>query len=183
MSPSLLGHAGGSWDEGLTTLLLIAAGILGWIGISRLRGREFLRVPRPAAWLLVVLAVASVAGAVALPGLVKPKIASLRPTTKAVVKIVEPQAGETFTGDPAIVPIRIDLEGASLASASSTSVTPDQGHIHVSLDGLLISMTQQEEGMIDVAPGRHTIVVDFVAGDHGPFNPPVLDRVSFLVEG
>ena len=59
---------------------------------------------------------------------------------------------------------------------------PDTGHIHLSLDGALISMSGDQLQVIDlrnVSPGAHTLTADFVAADHLPFDPPVTTQVTF----
>ena len=68
--------------------------------------------------------------------------------------------------------------------ATSTDLKPDEGHIHVILDGQLVTMTSGTEPTIpDVAPGHHVIQVEFVANDHGPFFPNVVAVSSFEVKG
>ena len=73
---------------------------------------------------------------------------------------------------------RVDI----LASNEAFSITPDTGHIHLSMDGTLISMSGDTLQVIDlrnVTPGEHTLTADFVAADHLPFNPPVTSSVTF----
>ena len=66
------------------------------------------------------------------------------------------------------------LTGGTIVDATSTTLTPDTGHVHLSLDGKLVSMTYglvQEIPLAGLAPGRHTLEAEFVAADHGPFDP------------
>jgi hypothetical protein len=54
--------------------------------------------------------------------------------------------------------------------------------VHLSLDGTLVSMTYglvQEVSVQGLAPGRHTLQAEFVANDHGPFDPRVTSTVVF----
>jgi hypothetical protein len=47
------------------------------------------------------------------------------------------------------------------------------------LDGRLVSMLAGSTSSIPVQPGRHTLQVEFVAVDHGPFSPRVRQTVTF----
>jgi hypothetical protein len=80
------------------------------------------------------------------------------------------------------VTVRVELTGARLIEEVSTDLAPDEGHIHLSLDGETITLLGTLEEVIpDVPPGPHLLEVEFVAADHGPFNPRVLQTVSFEV--
>ena len=108
--------------------------------------------------------------------------ASQRPSSTAKVTIVSPTNGEVVKGPDVVV--KVDLTGAKIVQATSTDLRPDEGHIHVSLDGQLVTMTSGTETTIpDVAPGHHVVQVDFVANDHGPFFPNVVAVTSFEVKG
>ena len=108
--------------------------------------------------------------------------ASQRPSSTAKVTIVSPTNGEVVKGPDVVV--KVDLTGAKIVQATSTDLQPDEGHIHVSLDGQLVTMTSGTETTIpDVAPGHHVVQVDFVANDHGPFFPNVVAVTSFEVKG
>lgn len=103
-----------------------------------------------------------------------------RPSSTAELSIVAPKVAEVVRGST--VDLRVDLQGAKLAPASSTDIVPDEGHLHVLLDDTLISMTEGLEQRIpDVPPGPHRIQVEFVANDHAPFDPRVVAVVAFEV--
>jgi hypothetical protein len=51
----------------------------------------------------------------------------------------------------------------------------------VYLDSRLITMTQGLEQPLSVGSGAHRLAVEFVAADHAPFNPDVIQQVSFVV--
>lgn len=65
---------------------------------------------------------------------------------------------------------------------TSTNLEPDEGHLHLRLDGKLLSMTLGLIETIDVTPGPHVVEIEFVANDHLPFDPRVLAAVPFTVK-
>lgn len=111
-----------------------------------------------------------------------PSITGPRPSSTAVLTIESPSNGEVVHGGT--VRLVVSLDGAELVQAASTTLRPDQGHLHVSVDDTLVSMTNGTEQTIpDLAPGVHLIKVEFVANDHGPFDPRVISAVSVRVQG
>jgi hypothetical protein len=105
-----------------------------------------------------------------------------RPSTTAQLEIVSPRAGEMFRGDPASVPITLQLEGGRVVPISSLRLVPNQGHIHVYLDGSLVSMTSGLDATVNASPGDHQLQVEFVAMDHAPFQPRVRAAVTFSIQ-
>jgi hypothetical protein len=106
--------------------------------------------------------------------------ADARPSSTARLSIVAPRNGEALAG-PA-VQLKVSLEGATITPATSTNLRPDEGHLHVILDDRLISMTSGlRENIPDVKPGSHLLRVEFVASDHAPFDPRVVQQVAFEV--
>lgn len=101
-----------------------------------------------------------------------------RPSSPATVAIVKPENGAVVkTGD---VNLKIELEGGKVVDPGVTEVTPTTGHIHVELDGVVVSMRYGLEQTVEVAdPGTHTLRVEFVAADHRPFDPRVFTDVAF----
>jgi hypothetical protein len=78
--------------------------------------------------------------------------------------------------------LRVSLAEATLTAVTSQDISPDEGHLHVSVDGRLISMTSGlRQTLPHLDPGRHLIQVEFVAADHLPFDPRVLTRAVFEV--
>ena len=51
-----------------------------------------------------------------------------------------PANGQVFHGASVTVPVKIELTGATIASTTSTTFRPDLGHLHLSLDGQIVSM-------------------------------------------
>lgn len=104
-----------------------------------------------------------------------------RPSSTARLSIVSPEVGEVVRGST--VDLRLRLEDATIVPGTSTDIQPDEGHLHVLLDGSLISMTEGlEQDITDVQPGAHRIQVEFVATDHAPFDPRVISVVAFEVK-
>ncbi len=104
---------------------------------------------------------------------------ALRPRSTATLAIVEPLPGVTISGTS--IQIRLGLTGARLVLQTSTRLVPDEGHIHVKLDGKLVSMTAGLEQQVPVTTGPHIIEAEFVANDHLPFNPRILTTLPFVV--
>lgn len=112
---------------------------------------------------------------------VTPSVAAERPASTATLTIERPRNGERVTGTRA--PLEIDLRGAEIVDQASTDLRPDEGHLHVMLDGQLVSMTSGTSQVLsDLTPGEHLLQVEFVANDHAPFDPRVLAGVSFDVK-
>jgi hypothetical protein len=104
----------------------------------------------------------------------------VRPSSTAQLQILSPTNGETVQGPN--VPLEVSLEGAHIVSTTSRNLKPDEGHLHVSLDGQIVSMTfGLDQAIPGVAPGQHTLRVEFVANDHSPFDPRVFKELVFTV--
>jgi len=108
-----------------------------------------------------------------------PKVAD-RPVTKARVQILSPTPFQETGPD---VTVQVKLIGAKEVPQVEGALNPEEGHIHVSLDGVLKAMaygdTQDLKGL---PPGHHSIQVDFVAVDHLPFQNRVTAGVLFTVK-
>jgi hypothetical protein len=104
-----------------------------------------------------------------------------RPATMATLQIVTP-APNAVTGPN--VDVKLLLAHAQLVPPTQVGgkIVGDRGHIHVSVDGTLVSMALQvDEPITDLAPGTHTIEAEFVASDHLPFKNRVVAAVTFRV--
>jgi Family of unknown function (DUF6130) len=184
----MLAHAGGA-DESLSLVLLFAGIWVGWAGWSRLKDRGFPRLPLPAAYTLVAAGVILAVSAAIIPrrifgptGIRQASPAAVRPASTATIGISQPVADQVVTGDS--LDVVLTLQGGTIVAAASTKLTPDTGHVHLSLDGTLVSMTYglvQEISVQGLAPGTHTLLAEFVAADHGPFDPRVTASVSFVI--
>jgi hypothetical protein len=106
-------------------------------------------------------------------------LGATRPSSTAVLGVVDP-ANEA-TVPPGTLVVKLDLQGARIVDAATTVLKPDEGHVHLSLDGTLVSMAYGLEQAVDVTPGIHVLVAEFVAGDHAPFSPRVVVTRTFAV--
>ncbi len=100
-----------------------------------------------------------------------------RIASTAVIRIVSPMPGETVSTKGATV--KISLTGAHIVKSGSTNLKPDEGHVHLSVDGRVITLT----GTLEVSTGPlkagpHLIEIEFAASDHGPFSPRVIQQVT-----
>ena len=94
-----------------------------------------------------------------------------RPSSPAKVEIVEPASGSTVTGTT--VHIVLELTGARIVPQTTTSLRPDEGHVHLYVNNVLVSMNYGLEQDIPVQPGSIVLKAEFVAADHAPFNPRI----------
>jgi hypothetical protein len=115
---------------------------------------------------LIALALVSCGGQTAA----SPSI--VRPSSPAVISIVEPDSGGTVTGTT--VHIALSLTGAKIVSQTTTNIRPDEGHVHLFVDNVLVSMNYGLEQDLPVHPGTYVLRAEFVAADHAPFNPRVM---------
>lgn len=109
-----------------------------------------------------------------------------RPASTGELNILAPGQGETVSGDD--VGLRLRLLGATITDQVTTEIRPDEGHIHLSLDGETLTLLGSlDENLAELAggtlePGPHLLEAEFVAADHAPFNPRVIATVTFTVE-
>src|SRR5688500_18194731 len=95
-----------------------------------------------------------------------------RIASTAKMSIVEPAQGAQITGTK--MRVVISLEGGKMLAQATRHIKPDEGHMHLSLDGQLATMTYGLDQEIEVTPGRHILQAEYVAGDHAPFNPRII---------
>jgi len=130
--------------------------------------------------LAALLTLSACGGAGGSPGQ-SPSGPSPRPSSPAKIQILSPRNGATVNGPT--VHVRVLLTGARIVPAVTTHITPTQGHLHVYLDGKIVSMNFSADATIpDVSPGRHLLNVEFVASDHLPFDPRVITGCVFFVK-
>jgi hypothetical protein len=104
-----------------------------------------------------------------------------RPSSPAVVGIVEPKNGATVTGST--LHIVLSLENAVIVKQTSTNIRTDQGHVHLYVNTVLVSMNYGLVQDLPVHKGTYVLKAEFVASDHAPFNPRVYSAaVVFTVK-
>jgi hypothetical protein len=107
--------------------------------------------------------------------------AAARPSSPAKLTIEAPHNGQVVNGTG--LRLLLGLQNAKVVAATTTNIRPDQGHVHVMLDGRLISMNYGlSETLPKLTPGTHVLQVEFVAADHLPFEPRVLNQAAFEVK-
>ncbi len=97
-----------------------------------------------------------------------------RPSSPATLSITSPTDGSTVTGSS--VHVAVDLQGAQVVQATSSTISPDRGHVHLYIDGNLQYMQYTLAQDFPVHPGVYTIKAEFVASDHFPFSPRVYSK-------
>ena len=103
-----------------------------------------------------------------------------RPSTDARIQIVAPSPNQETGPD---VTVQVKLIGAKEVPQVSGPIKPDEGHIHVSLDGVVVAMAYGDSQTLRaLTPGQHSVQVDFVAVDHLPFKNRVTAAVLFTVK-
>ena len=184
----MLAHAGAA-DESLAVGMVFAALWVGWIGWSRRKGTGFDRLPAWAGPALLGVAVVVFAASAVIPRAIfgptampTPTAGADRITSSATLGFEQPPDGATATGDQ--LEVVLDLQGGRIVNQTTQDITPDTGHIHLSVDGSLVSMTYGTVQVLDLrayGPGEHSLEAEYVAADHLPFAPPVIAEVSFDV--
>lgn len=107
--------------------------------------------------------------------------AGTRPTTTAQLRIVQPAPNQVVTGTS--MTVMLQLDGAKIVPQTSTVLKPDEGHVHLSLDGQIVSMTFGLTDQVNnLTPGSHTLQAEFVAADHAPFANRVTAVALFTVQ-
>jgi hypothetical protein len=106
-----------------------------------------------------------------------PSSSSARIRSTATIVIISPVEGQTVPASG--VTVKIKLTGGTIVPQVSLDVKPDQGHIHLLVDGqvrLLLGSLEVPTGAL--SPGSHIITAEFVETSHAPFDPRVLANVT-----
>lgn len=141
--------------------------------------RGFHQSPLLAALALVVAVTGCGSGESSTPSPPGSAIGS-RPSSPAVVRILQPKAGAVVTA--ARLHVVLALDNATVVSQTSTDIRPDRGHLHLYVDNVLVSMNYGLVQDLAVHKGNYVLKAEFVASDHAPFNPRVFSpTVVFTV--
>jgi hypothetical protein len=104
-----------------------------------------------------------------------------RPSSTAKITIVKPKAAAVITSKTFTV--KLELDGGKIVNIVSQDLTSDEGHVHVSVDGKILTQTfGLTQKLKTPSNGSHLLQAEFVAKDHGPFNPRLLSTVTFEVK-
>jgi hypothetical protein len=96
------------------------------------------------------------------------------------ISITSPADGDTVSaGEP--VQVSVDLTGAELTSETE-SEDPTRGHLHIFVDGQIISMPSSTTNEVELEPGEHTIAVEFTTADHRSFEPRIQDAITVTAQ-
>ncbi len=103
-----------------------------------------------------------------------------RPSSVASIAILHPLPGTVVKGNR--VRVRVQLTGGTIIPETTSQLRPDEGHLHLKVDGAVLSMTYGLEQDLLIPNGSHLVEAEFVAGDHLPFNPRVIATTTIRVE-
>ncbi|MDQ1396196.1 MAG: hypothetical protein QOG64_1455 [Acidimicrobiaceae bacterium] len=112
----------------------------------------------------------------------KPAASGDRPATTARLQIVAPTPNQVTGAD---VTLQMNIIGGEVVPPTQVSgpLRGDQGHIHVSVDGQLVSMNYGTTApLTNLKPGMHGVQAEYVAIDHEPFRNRVIAAVLFQVQ-
>ncbi len=144
--------------------------LAGWFMIARHHGGT--RVSKPGYALLLVGMLAFLGGP-DIVGSVAEYRAGPLPTTRTRLEVITPIDGQVIPSPEVRVALRL-LEPSGKAWIPTPDLSPARGHIHVAVDGRILSMLWQPSFVIPVSRGSHAVTVEYVASDHRPFAPRVL---------
>jgi hypothetical protein len=94
------------------------------------------------------------------------------PAGAASVTIVAPEDGATVPAGAEGVELSSDFE------AEDAGV----GHLHVFVDGELVSMPATATPQIELEPGEHRVMVELTQANHASFEPKVTDEITVTAE-
>lgn len=130
---------------------------------------------RPAVAVLVVLGCAlSACGSAARPTSVATPAFTPGPahhvSSPVRIALTSPVSDEVITGST--LHVALTVAGGTITQAYSTDISPTVGHVHLYLDGRLVSMAYSTATDLPVDPGaEYSLYAEWVASDHLSFTP------------
>jgi hypothetical protein len=101
-------------------------------------------------------------------------------TTPASLVIDAPAPNAVTDPNPTVT---MHVLNATVVSQTTGKIVPDKGHIHVSVDGQLVSMAYQATtNLHNLGAGPHAIQAEFVNICHQPFKNRPVASVLFTVK-
>ncbi|MFL5797866.1 MAG: hypothetical protein ACJ77A_08035 [Actinomycetota bacterium] len=180
-SSGMVAHAGIPGPAPFIAMGLFFAGFGAAYGAYRFYNRPSPHLRRGVAVGLGVIAFGCFVLATIFPLLMGARPSLGRPSTVARLEIVSPHEGEVFRGDRATIRVDLRLDGGKVVPFTSLRLVPNEGHIHLYLDGSLVSMATALDAHVAASPGQHELRAEFVAVDHRSFRPRVWATVKFRV--
>ena len=116
-------------------------------------------------------------GAGALLGVASFVVPNLGGTPDVSLAIVTPKEGDSVPAEKPVT-IEVDLEGGEIA----TSPSDDGGHLHIYVDGSVISMPSTTTAEVTLDPGEHELKVEYVDIQHASFDPPIQETITVTAE-
>jgi hypothetical protein len=150
----------------MQTALLIAGG-LAFVGAFVFRSVKPDKIGPP--WALFIAGAILIALAFIVP--------SLGGGTDAEVGFAFPQDGATLPANEPL-DVEIDLTGGELASSASDG----GGHLHIFVDGSVISMPSTTTAEVTLEPGEHELRVEYVDIGHASYDPPIQETITVTAE-
>ena len=167
----LLGHAlGGAGGPELEFLILSGACL--FLGVFFFFQKN---VKPQASVVLLVVAIGLAVGAFAVD--------TGGGSSPATISIVEPQDGDTVPAREELI-LSVEIEDGELTT-DTEATDPSLGHLHIYVDGQLVSMPSTEQPPIPadrLPPGEHEITVEFTQANHEQFEPRILDEITVTAE-
>jgi hypothetical protein len=109
--------------------------------------------------------------------------------SSARLEFVQPAPGASVPANN--VHVKLNLVGGKIVPGTSCDVKPNEGHVHIVLDDVTISVLAGLDMVLNdidtgggkkvgtLAPGLHRLQAQFVDAAHVPFEPPVQVLTTF----
>jgi hypothetical protein len=131
--------------------------------------------------ILVVLSLAMTVGAFAFSG---DESEDDPVTSDVTVAIASPADGDVVPANEDLM-IEVEIVNGKLVSGS-TSTDPNEGHIHIYVDGQVVAMPTSESDTVvpgtNLPPGEHEVIVEFTQANHASFAPPVQTALTIVAQ-